>query len=64
MMMMMGLGLSVDECASDEWLMVGLIASTSGIVFAPSKSVMLLFSSNTNNLYAQKNGKENKHLSE
>lgn len=44
--------------------MVGLIASTSGIVFALSKSVMLLFSSNTNNLYAQKNGKENKHLSE
>lgn len=43
---------------------VGLIASTSGIVFAPSKSVMLLFSSNTNNLYAQMNGNENKHLSE
>lgn len=32
----------------------GLIASTMHSFRAPSKSVMLLFSSNTNNLYAQK----------
>lgn len=32
----------------------GLIASTMHSFRAPSKSVMLLFSNNTNNLYAQK----------